>query len=125
MRRDPLLDAWMRGVGSAPTSEDFLYLLSQVRDRDHRAAIDAVAAMPLHSFPDGGLQAALVFRDGWATGYTVGYNDRDAEILDMLSMISHHPSCDTHEADPDWWNGIMPKACNCGLSDSIAAMFIK
>ena len=46
-----------------------------------REAQEAVAKIPLDSFWDGGKQAALLFNDGWRTGYDAAINTvgRDAK----------------------------------------------
>lgn len=53
------------------SSESEMAAWAQGYETAQREAQDAVAKMPLDSFWDGGKQAALIFMDGWRTGYDV------------------------------------------------------
>ena len=51
-----------------------------------REAQDAVAKIPLNSFRDGGQQAALIFSDGWRTGYDAALDKMyDAALKKMVA----------------------------------------
>lgn len=78
MTHDPLcpFPMWEK---PCPICEDYARVRADERERCGREAQEAVAIMPLNSFPDGGAQAALVWRDGWQTGWDAATNHATRE----------------------------------------------
>lgn len=94
MSHDPLCEVsegsccpWM-GLCECQCTCEFI---REIRADELRQAQEAVAKMPLHSFPDGGRQAALIFQDGWATGFAAALRqmveDPDSLALPVLSGL--------------------------------------
>lgn len=60
-------------------------LIAEVRADELRKAQEAVAQMPLNGFHDGGREAALIFQDGWATGFAAALK-RVRQAIDEIEV---------------------------------------